>query len=193
MSLALAPNKKSAWSVAADHFVCRYDLFRPDDEPSDSDSVSLLSTLKGVNDPLTLSLSQATSRLVALPTPAPGRSMVAVRDDGKLVAVSGWDGEYVQITLSFHFSSTDPIWFPRARLYSAKTGEPLAVLSYHRMSLHALAFAPTRNPQRPPNRIGDGDDEESSDEEEGASTAWMATGGKDDRISLWDVYPPARS
>ncbi|KAK4700738.1 ASTRA-associated protein 1, partial [Phenoliferia sp. Uapishka_3] len=155
MSVALSPDKRSVWSVAADHFLCRYDLFRVDDPESET----------------------VESRMVVLPTPAPGRSIVALRDDGKIFGVSGWDGE--------------------ARLYSVKTGEPLAVLSYHRMSLHALAFSPLKSlvngPGQPSVRLDD--DDSSSDEEEGTvrPRAWLATGGKDDRISLWEVYPSTRN
>lgn len=30
-----------------------------------------------------------------LETTSPGRAAVAIRDDGKLIGVAGWDGEYV--------------------------------------------------------------------------------------------------
>lgn len=114
-------------------------------------------------------------------TPAPGRAAIDIRDDGKLVGVAGWDGEYVP---SFSpLAGSDEL--RRARLYSAKSGAPLAVLSYHRSSLHALAFGPLLSE-------GEGGLEEDSDEEEEEGRAWMATGGKDERISLWEVYPPSR-
>ena len=95
----------------------------------------------------------------------------------------------LSLTRFLAFSMTVTVY--RARLYSFKTGEPLAVLSYHRMSLHAIAFAPCK-PLLPKSTLAGEDD--SSDEEEGVRLprAWLATGGKDDRISLWEVYPPKR-
>lgn len=68
-----------------------------------------------------------------------GKSAIAVRADGKLVLTAGWDGV--------------------ARIYSARTFKPLAVLQYHRDGLHAAIFGPM-----------------------------VATAGKDGRIALWDVY-----
>ncbi|KAI5479676.1 WD repeat protein [Pseudohyphozyma bogoriensis] len=151
MGLVLSPDAKSAWSVAADHYLCRYRLF--DDEET-----------------------EGTPHLQQFATYSPGRSGLDVRDDGKLVAVAGWDAE--------------------ARLYSAKSGAPLGVLSYHRSSLHAIAFAPV-----PPPRKTDEDEESLEDDEDeddeaseqnalGQRRAWLATGGKDNRITLWEPYPP---
>ncbi|KAM0755087.1 WD40 repeat-like protein [Meredithblackwellia eburnea MCA 4105] len=139
MSLTLSPDRKHAWSVAADHFICRYTLFSADE--------------KG-------------SHLVALETVAPGRSIIEIREDEKIIAVAGWDGE--------------------VRVYSARTGAPLAVLSYHRMSLHALAFAPVLGHQG----ILVEDESDSEDDEDEKPRAWLAAGGKDTRITLWEVYPP---
>ena len=89
----------------------------------------------------------------------------------------------------------------RTRLYSAKTGHSLAVLSYHRQSLHALALAPVlpRNIHYDSN-TDDSSDTDSDSEEEGAAKAtqgkagraWLAVGGKDERVSLWEVYPLGR-
>lgn len=80
----------------------------------------------------------------------------------------------------------------RARLYSAKSGQPLAVLSYHRSALHALAFSCLT----PTPTLDDDEEDESDDDEMVAGLtspkvrAWMATGGTESKITLWEVYPP---
>lgn len=92
----------------------------------------------------------------------------------------------------------------RTRLYSAKTGKPLAVLSYHRQSLHALALASVlpRSTGGVEDEGSDGESDSESDSDGGdggvggtgrkAGRAWLAVGGKDERISLWEVYPEER-
>ncbi|XP_069107268.1 guanine nucleotide-binding protein subunit beta-like protein 1 [Argopecten irradians] len=71
----------------------------------------------------------------------PGFNQTAFRHDGKILASGGWDGN--------------------VRLFSGKSVKPLAVLSYHKESVQALAFS-TDN--------------------------LLACGSKDHHISLWNVY-----
>ncbi|KAK4046597.1 Astra associated protein 1 Asa1 [Microbotryomycetes sp. JL201] len=145
MDLALMPDKQNAWSCGADHYLCKYNLF------------SL----------------QESERYNKLETPYPGRSSLSVRDDGRLLAVTGWDGEL--------------------RLYSGKTGKPLAVLSYHRSSLQASAFSPLPSnstvTQTQRQQHSDLDKLDDSEDDMSNSRAWLAVGGKDERISLWEPYP----
>lgn len=117
----------------------------------------------------------------------------------------GWRVRSLPISLSSFCSIPDPAdphASPRrARLYSPISGKPLAVLSYHRSSLHALAFAPLP-PSSPPLAALDAQDSNSDSEEEAETPVeqgwwkrarpWLAVGGKDERISLWEVYPPTR-
>ncbi|GAA5853863.1 hypothetical protein JCM8547_007478 [Rhodosporidiobolus lusitaniae] len=155
MSLSLSYDKRFAYTVAADHFVVKYRVFDLNEEEA------LL------------------PRSHVEPTPSPGKSAVAVREDGKLLATAGWDGEL--------------------RLYSAKTLSPLAVLSHHRLSLQALAFSPLTPSSTSPladaltAADGTGEADESSDEEEGGEgggRVWLAAAGQEGKVSLWEVYPP---
>lgn len=91
---------------------------------------------------------------------------------------------------------TDRCRSRRARIYKCKTLEPLAVLSHHRTSLQAAAFAPL-SPAAPSTTFSDGraeDDSEDEGEGEGgrarSGRAWLATGGQEAKIALWEVYPP---
>ncbi|BGP57545.1 Astra associated protein 1 Asa1 [Rhodotorula sphaerocarpa] len=144
MSLAVDAKARFAYTVAADHFICKYRI--SDLSPEEAEL----------------------PRIHVEPTDSPGKSSIVIRDDGKLLATAGWDGEL--------------------RLYSAKTLAPLAVLSLHRLSLQALAFAPTA-PEFPSD---DDDIDDSSDEQAGPSGAgrpWLAAGGQEAKISLWEPYP----
>ncbi|GAA6010871.1 hypothetical protein JCM10207_003968 [Rhodosporidiobolus poonsookiae] len=152
MSLAVSLDKRFAYTVAADHFVCKYRILDLNEEEA------------------------ALPRMLVETTTSPGKSAVAVREDGKLVATAGWDGE--------------------TRLYSARTLSPLAVLSHHRTSLQALAFAPLSPSSTSAVPLEDALGGESDSEEEGAerseARAWLAMGGQETKISLWEVYPPTR-
>lgn len=148
MSLALEAGLKHAWSVGADHMVVKY----------------LLGTEVS---------EQERSR--AYKTAYSGRAGIAVRDDGRILAIAGWDGH--------------------VRIHSAKTFKPLALLEYHRDSVYAVAFSSVTS-----SGLGNGqltpEDDSLPDEPSGLSggprRAWLAAGGKDERISLWELYPPAR-
>ncbi|XP_021355416.1 guanine nucleotide-binding protein subunit beta-like protein 1 [Mizuhopecten yessoensis] len=71
----------------------------------------------------------------------PGFNQTLFRRDGKILATGGWDGN--------------------VRLFSGKSLKPLAVLTYHKESVQALAFS---------------------------TDSILACGSKDQHISLWDVY-----
>ncbi|GAA5954947.1 hypothetical protein JCM21900_005943 [Sporobolomyces salmonicolor] len=169
MSLATSSDTRFAWTVGADHFICKYRVW-------------------DINEEETL-----LPRIHVEATPSPGKAAVAVRSDGRIVGTAGWDGE--------------------ARLYSAKTLKPLAVLSHHRQSLQALDFAPlsptprARRAQSSSSARASGEGESGSDSSSSSSEederaraggraagrrgrAWIAAAGQDTKISLWEVYPP---
>ena len=97
----------------------------------------------------------------------------------------------------------------RIRLYSIKTFKPLGTLDYHKNGVQALTFA--RNP--PPREEGeagsrsdvapasveegdgagdDDEDEELSNSEMEARKRWLVAGGKDGRISVWELIDFAK-
>ena len=119
----------------------------------------------------------------------------AIRDDGALIAVSGWDGwsvpshneqMYGRLTHDVNVAHS-------GRLYSALSGAPLAVLEYHRMSLHAAAFASTRTHPDQDERPESDDEDDEPGHEAGPPKAWLALAGTDTRISLWTPYAPQSS
>jgi len=79
------------------------------------------------------------------------------------LAIAGWDGFI--------------------RVHSAKTFKPLAVLEYHRESVYCVAFAD----------IASSSDDASASPDQRKNKAWLAAAGKDERISLWELYPPSAS
>jgi len=109
-----------------------------------------------------------------------GQQDLRIRSDGKIFATAGWDA--------------------RIRVYSAKTMKELAVLKWHKDGCYAVAFADTDATIR--NRVMMGAEAELSPllaksaldviKQERATKAqtthWLAAGGKDGKISLWDIY-----
>lgn len=104
----------------------------------------------------------------------------------------------------------------RIRLYSIKTFKPLGTLDYHKSGVQAVTFArnipsPLRSSKdrsggeaRPrldaaPASIVEGDgvvdddeDEEFSGSEIEARKRWLVAGGKDGRISVWELMDFAK-
>ena len=113
-----------------------------------------------------------------------GQQDLTVRHDGKIFATAGWDG--------------------RIRVYSAKSLKELAVLKWHQGGCYSVAFADSV--------LHDGNElsSESGNKEalvpstastgsaleairhqrniKAQMTHWLAAGGKDGKISLWDIY-----
>lgn len=74
----------------------------------------------------------------------------------------------------------------RIRLYSAATLKPLGTLAYHRESAQALAFGTTEKEEQSVLEVG-GDSDSDEDEDDSPRSNWLASGGKDRRIALWNL------
>ncbi|KAG7441482.1 WD40 repeat-like protein [Guyanagaster necrorhizus] len=94
----------------------------------------------------------------------PGNGAVAMRDDGRVCAVGGWDG--------------------RIRLYSTKSFKPLGTLKYHKNGCQAIAFA--RSPSE--YQIDADDDEDGmSKQEREERSRWLIGGAKDKLVTIWSL------
>lgn len=112
-----------------------------------------------------------------------GQQGLNLRSDGKIFATAGWDA--------------------RIRVYSSKTLNELAVLKWHQDGCYSTAFAEILTPA-----VTDVSSSEETKEITRASsdsnpalkiikeqrssraqrTHWLAAGGKDGKVSLWDIY-----
>lgn len=109
-----------------------------------------------------------------------GQQDIKIRDDGKIFGTAGWDN--------------------RIRVYSTKTMKELAVLKWHQEGCYAVAFAQvlesstshdyTRTLQRSDSSLNKNtlDLLKSERDNKARRTHWLAAGGKDGKISLWDIY-----
>jgi ASTRA-associated protein 1 len=99
-------------------------------------------------------------------TKSVGNGAIDIRYDGKVCAVGGWDG--------------------KIRLYSTKKGKSLGTLRYHRTSCQTVAFA-----HHYPESILSKDDSDHDRKLE--IRHWLIAGGKDGRISIWNLSDLGRS
>lgn len=113
-----------------------------------------------------------------------GQQDLSVRNDGKIFATAGWDS--------------------RIRVYSTKTLNELAVLKWHRDGCYSIAFAAIsltlllENSSKiikgqtllSAETVGDTALEAIKNQRssKAQTTHWLAAGGKDGKISLWDIY-----
>ena len=118
-----------------------------------------------------------TQPLKANNTKHAGQQSLVLRSDGKIFATAGWDG--------------------RARVYSAKTSKEVAVLKWHKEGVFTVGFAAVLDGVA--EEKGGGGKEETAlvskvgtisvaqkRIKEATKTHWIAVGGKDGKVSLWD-------
>ena len=126
----------------------------------------------------------------------PGNASIAIRDDGRVCAVGGWDGKYAIILYRQqghnHLINTLHLESTRTRLYSTKTFKPLGTLSYHTKSCQALAFAHSASQNATTSCSTDeaqtrDEDDELTVNEIAAREKWLACGSQDSRISIWEL------
>lgn len=133
------------------------------------------------------------SPLRSVNTKHAGQQDLRVRSDGKIYATAGWDS--------------------RIRVYSCKTMKELAVLKWHKEGCYAVAFADVGLDMQQSQAVPtistaeeQGDSEETCKDiattegidslaavqqkrsRKAQNTHWIATGSKDGKISLWDIF-----
>ncbi|KAJ6531705.1 hypothetical protein B0H19DRAFT_966506, partial [Mycena capillaripes] len=144
MAMRVSRDNSLALTVSADHLVGRYDL------TADADA------------------SPGTVHR----TSHPGNGCVAIRDDGRVCAIGGWDG--------------------RIRLYSTKNLKALGTLRYHKTGCQAVEFARAVDAVETDAEEDEDEDEEMSAEEREVRGRWLAAGAKDHRVSLWALISFSR-
>jgi ASTRA-associated protein 1 len=115
----------------------------------------------------------SSNRQRSIDTKHSGQQGLSIRSDGKLFATAGWDS--------------------RIRVYSMKTMKELAVLKWHATGCFSTAFADLTVLSQLTDRQAAADEtaldvirQERSIKAQ--TTHWLAAGGKDGKISLWDIY-----
>ncbi|KAH8099976.1 WD-40 repeat-containing protein [Cristinia sonorae] len=141
MAMSVTRDNTLAFTVSADHLIGRYDLTRA----GGSEDVTTFCTIYR--------------------TKHPGNGSIAIRDDGRVCAVGGWDG--------------------KVRLYSTKTLKHLGSLDYHKKNTQTLAFA--HSVKAAPEGDSDEEDEDMTKSEKEARGRWLAAGSQDCRVSLWSL------
>lgn len=136
MAMAVAKDDSFALTVSADNLVGKYDL--------------------------TYGRSETASPGIVFRTKHPGNGAIAIRDDGRVCAVGGWDG--------------------KTRLYSTKTFKSLGTLVHHKQACQALTFASSDVGSC---EVIDDDEEDMTPQEKLQRGRWLVTAGKDARVSIW--------
>ncbi|KAG2343527.1 WD-40 repeat-containing protein [Suillus weaverae] len=142
MAMAVSADHTFALTVSADHLVGRYDIL----------------TQKGASEG------------TAFKTKHPGNGAIAIRGDGRICAIGGWDG--------------------KVRLYSTKTFKLLGTLVYHKQGCQAVTFAcamdpPFGNASFLEEDDSSGDEDEMTIEEKHARARWLIAGSADAKVSIW--------
>ncbi|TFK27190.1 WD-40 repeat-containing protein [Coprinopsis marcescibilis] len=99
-----------------------------------------------------------------------GNACIALRDDGKVCAVGGWDGSI--------------------RLFSTKSFKSLGALKYHKASCQALTFAhydPANDTDKGASIDKEEDEDDLDEIDEAERSLWLLAGGKDNRLSIWSL------
>ncbi|EJD06963.1 WD40 repeat-like protein [Fomitiporia mediterranea MF3/22] len=94
----------------------------------------------------------------------PGNGAIALRSDGRVCVIGGWDG--------------------KIRLFSTKSFKSLGTLSFHTKSCQAVAFAHS-NPQQSSETSEE--DDELTEEERESRSRWLAVGSQDRRLTIWEL------
>ncbi|KAF9805046.1 hypothetical protein IEO21_09207 [Rhodonia placenta] len=152
MAMAVSRDNSFALTVSADHLIGRYDLQA---RPS--------------RDWVAAEEAQDTSAVCTIHrTKHPGNGSVAIRDDGRVCAVGGWDG--------------------KVRLYSTKSVKPLGTLVYHKKNCQSVSFARYGTSAADVGSVpGDDSEGEMGEEDQAERSRWLAVGSQDCRVSIWGL------
>lgn len=188
MAMRVSRAHDFALTVSADHIIGRYDLtVRFSCCFPQFDCSKFFSFMQAEK-------SSTEQRGVAYRTSHPGIGSVAIRDDGKVCAVGGWDGRQVVFLSPISVRSNSFASFAlRIRLYSTKSLKPLGTLRYHKSACQCVEFA--RSLEYTTKLEDEGfeskddlyDDEEMGSEEKLERSRWLIAGAKDNRLSIWHL------
>lgn len=165
MGLAVTRDNVLAASISADHLICRYNL----------------------NQDRNTSIEH----LPPHETKHPGNGAVAFRADGRVLGVAGWDGaiRLYSTGLRRGGDSTQAQQEPTTAtliIDPNRKMRALGTLEYFKESCFAMAFANEASSTAA--------DSESAEDEDGMSFArmkarsrWLAVGGKNGRIAIWEL------
>lgn len=85
-------------------------------------------------------------------------------------------------------NSNIDLYYFRIRLYSTKTLKSLGTLAYHKEGCQAVAFACSlREDTAPVESEEDTDEDDMGAVEKEVRSRWLAAGGKDSRVSIWEM------
>lgn len=92
-----------------------------------------------------------------------GQQSLRIRSDAKIFATAGWDG--------------------KVRVYSCNTLSQLAVCKWHETGCYSIAFS-----EIIPKHYKILGSFEKNKQLERSEKHWLAAGGKDGKVSLWEIY-----
>ncbi|THV06698.1 WD-40 repeat-containing protein [Dendrothele bispora CBS 962.96] len=139
LAMRVSRDNSLAITASADHLLGRYEINQSDSSANVSYSVHR--------------------------TKHPGNSAIALRDDGRICAIGGWDG--------------------KIRLYSSKSFKPLGTLRYHKGHCQALEFA--RSLPETTSTDETEEEDELTEDEKLRRSRWLLGGAQDNRVSIWEL------
>ncbi|CAD6563594.1 MAG: ASTRA complex subunit [Tremellales sp. Tagirdzhanova-0007] len=164
MAMAVDRTTSRAFTVSADHLLCRYDLKRALLSPHDSDTA----------DDQVIS-SYSTKQI--------GNAALAISRDGKVVAVGGWDGR-VRLFSAATFKPLGTLSYHRDTTHVLAFANPPMGIDYASESILETVEIGAED---------DEEEDEVELDGVPPRERWLASGGKDRRVALWGLRDFAES
>lgn len=187
MGMSISLPNTLALTVSADHLIGRYDL-----APTVRSPIPILLHLA-----IALTYEQPGSTYTfrfSPPYQAPWK--LSDHDPRRRETVRGrelgWTVSHTHPPTTLSIPWTHVYVSRRVRLFSTRSLKALGTLSYHKESCQAVAFA---HPLPPDPEADVGEEEEEfglSVEEKSSRSRWLVAGGKDGRVSVWELKEFAR-